>query len=195
MTTFLLFNEIERDGVVSQETLATRLGVAVGLTNAYIRRCVRKGLIKMRKVPARRYCYFLTPKGFAEKGRLTREYLFHSFDFFRRARHQVNDLLTAADARCHRRILLYGASELAEVVILSALETPGISLVGVVAEGRNTPTFAGLKVFASLEEAQPFDAILLSDLQAPGDLYATLRERFEDEVLLLPPLLHVLRSK
>src|SRR5262245_61676822 len=70
---------VEHDGNVSQRHISTELGVALGLANAYLRRCVRKGLIKIQQVPRRRYVYYLTPHGFAEKARLTGQYLSASF--------------------------------------------------------------------------------------------------------------------
>src|SRR5271157_788176 len=81
-----LLNSVERDGGQSQRRLASELGIALGLVNAYLRRCVNKGLIKVSHAPARRYVYYLTPQGFAEKSRLTVEYLTSSFSFFRQAR-------------------------------------------------------------------------------------------------------------
>ena len=66
----------------SQRSLASELGIALGLTNAYLRRCVRKGLIKVSGAPANRYAYYLTPKGFTEKSRLTAKYLSKSLRFF-----------------------------------------------------------------------------------------------------------------
>src|ERR1700761_4608464 len=85
-----LLTSIERDSRVTQRKLARDLGIALGLANAYLRRCVRKGLVKVSQVPLNRYAYYLTPQGFAEKSRLTAEYLSVSFDFFRRSR---NDLV------------------------------------------------------------------------------------------------------
>src|SRR6202046_5507378 len=81
-----LLNSVERDGGQSQRRLASELGIALGLVNAYLRRCVKKGLVKVTEAPARRYAYYLTPHGFAEKSRLTVEYLGISFSFFRQAR-------------------------------------------------------------------------------------------------------------
>jgi DNA-binding MarR family transcriptional regulator len=78
---------VGRGGEQSQRRLASELGVAVGLVNAYLRRCINKGLVKVRDAPARRYAYYLTPNGFAEKSRLTVEYLstpFRCFDTRRR---------------------------------------------------------------------------------------------------------------
>ena len=69
---------------VNQRTLAKELGIALGMTNAYVRRCVRKGLIKISEIPPNRYAYYLTPQGFTEKTRLTAEFLSDSLTFFRR---------------------------------------------------------------------------------------------------------------
>ena len=81
-----LLESVERDGAQSQRKLASDLGIALGLVNAYLKRCVKKGLLKIGQAPARRYAYYLTPHGFAEKSRLTVEYLSSSFSFFRHAR-------------------------------------------------------------------------------------------------------------
>ena len=70
-----LLTSIERDSPITQRKLAGDLGIALGLANSYLRRCMRKGLIKMSQVPLNRYAYYLTPQGFAEKSRLTAEYL------------------------------------------------------------------------------------------------------------------------
>src|SRR4051812_41234808 len=80
-----LLNSVE-DGAQSQRRIAEDLGIALGLVNAYLKRCVKKGLVKVRHAPARRYAYYLTPQGFAEKSRLTVEYLSYSFSFFREAK-------------------------------------------------------------------------------------------------------------
>jgi transcriptional antiterminator RfaH len=42
---------IERGSAITQRRLAGELGIAFGLANAYLRLCVRKGLVKMRQVP------------------------------------------------------------------------------------------------------------------------------------------------
>src|SRR5258708_27312746 len=74
-----LLTSIERDSRVTQRKLAGDLGIALGLANSYLRRCVHKGLVKMSQAPLNRYAYYLTPQGFAEKSRLTAEYLSVSF--------------------------------------------------------------------------------------------------------------------
>src|ERR1043165_7627466 len=88
-----LLESVERDGAQSQRKLASELGIALGLVNAYMKRCVKKGLLKIGQAPARRYASYLTPHGFAEKSRLTVEYLSISFSFFRRAREDCSAVL------------------------------------------------------------------------------------------------------
>src|SRR5271157_2281578 len=94
-----LLESVERDGAQSQRKLASDLGIALGLVNAYLKRCVKKGLVKIGQAPARRYAYYLTPHGFAEKSRLTVEYLSSSFGFFRQAKADCGAALRLAAAR------------------------------------------------------------------------------------------------
>ena len=94
-----LLEYVERGGEQSQRRLASELGVALGLVNAYVKRCMRKGLVKVRHAPARRYAYYLTPRGFAEKSRLTVEYMSHSLSLFRRAKTDCTAAFAAARER------------------------------------------------------------------------------------------------
>src|SRR5271154_3704217 len=102
-----MLSAVELDNAVTQRRLARDLNIALGLANAYLKRCARKGFIKIRKVPLNRYAYYLTPRGFAEKSRLTAKYLTVSLDFFRTARRDCTALLGACRLRGWRRIALY----------------------------------------------------------------------------------------
>src|SRR5882724_4629834 len=142
-----VLTSIERDSAITQRKLARELGIALGLANAYLRRCVRKGLVKMRQVPINRYAYYLTPQGLAEKSRLTAEYLAVSFDFFRRARTDCAALLRQCEASGWRTVALYGAGDLAEIAILSAGET-AIEVLCVIDPERSGHRCGGLPVVA-----------------------------------------------
>ena len=193
-TTLHLLADIETRGVVSQRSLAMRLGIAVGLTNAYVKRLVRKGWIKVQKVPARRYAYFVTPEGFKEKSRLTAEYLSFSFGFFRRAREQCLDLLRESERLGRTRVTLYGASELAEIATLAARET-SVKIVGIVAPGKNAEKFSGLPVATSFDDLPPFDVVLVTDTSAAQATYELLLQRVAEDRILTPPLLHISRRR
>src|SRR6201997_561473 len=114
-----LLNSVD-DGAQSQRRIAADLGIALGLVNAYLKRCVKKGLVKVSEAPARRYAYYLTPQGFAEKSRLTVQYLSDSFSFFRKAKDDCTRLFREAAARGFERLVLAGKSDLAEIAILCA---------------------------------------------------------------------------
>ena len=94
-----LLTSVEHDGKRSQRHIAAELGIALGLVNAYLKRCIKKGLVKVHDAPTRRYAYYLTPHGFAEKSRLTVQYLSDSFSFFRSAKADCARVLEAAQAR------------------------------------------------------------------------------------------------
>src|ERR1700677_3845290 len=143
-----LLNSVERDGGQSQRHLASELGIALGLVNAYLRRSVKKGLLKATAAPARRYIYYLTAQGFAEKSRLTVEYLSYSFSFFRRARTDCTATLEFARQQCRwSRIVLAGVSDLAEIAAICALES-GITIIGVVDAQTDKLRFIGVPVYA-----------------------------------------------
>ena len=78
--------ELARGDQITQRHLAARLGIALGLTNLYLKRLARKGFIKITSIPPRRVRYLLTPKGIAQKTRLTYEYMDYSRQLYRETR-------------------------------------------------------------------------------------------------------------
>jgi len=186
-----LLESVERDGAQSQRKLASDLGIALGLVNAYLKRCVKKGLLKIGQAPARRYAYYLTPHGFAEKSRLTVEYLSRSFSFFRRAREDCSSVLKTAHARGWNRIALFGVSDLAEIATICALEQ-GITIVAVVDAKSAADRFVGATVVTSIDAVPGgFDALVLTDLEATGETVRSVSERIGAERLLVPALLRI----
>lgn len=167
-----LLSSIERDSAITQRKLAGHLGIALGLANTYLRRCVRKGFVKATRVPLNRYAYYLTPQGFSEKSRLTASYFAASLDFFRRARGDCRMLLVQCAADGWSRVALYGAGDLAEIAILSAGEA-GIEVVCVIDEEKSGRRLAGRPIVADLAAAQlaagagGLDGIIVTDTTAP----------------------------
>jgi DNA-binding MarR family transcriptional regulator len=185
-----LLESVER-GATSQRSLADELGIALGLVNAYLKRCVKKGLVKVRQAPARRYAYYLTPHGFAEKSRLTVEFLSSSFGFFRQAKADCSAALQTAAARGLQRIALAGVSDLAEVAMICAAEC-GVQITAVVDPRSTLPRFVGLPVVTSLEAiAAECDAVLVTDLVAARETFEAAAARLGADRVLAPRLLGV----
>jgi DNA-binding MarR family transcriptional regulator len=186
----VLLSELERDGNVTQRTLATKLGVALGLTNLYIKRLARKGFIKITTIPPHRIKYILTPQGFAEKSRLTYQYMQYSLSYYRDIRDRLRKTLAAAANDGAKRVVIYGTGELAEMAYLSLREM-NLTLVGFV-DDREVDTFLSYPVWRPNVLADwEFDAVLLADLARTADAAETLARQqvAGDKVLALNPSL------
>jgi len=188
--TVQLLSAVTEGEVLSQRSLSERMGVALGLANALIRRCVKKGYIKISSAPARRYAYYLTPSGFAEKSRLVGEYIESSLSFFRSTRMDFAGIFTRAANCGQKRIVLVGAGELAEIALLAAGDTE-VELVGVMDSSRNAASFHELPVFRSLDEAPGYDAILLVEVRNAQKVYDDLVRKNPALPILVPDMLHV----
>lgn len=184
-----LLESVERDGAQTQRRLASELGVALGLINAYMKRCVTKGLMKVSEAPARRYAYYLTPQGFAEKARLTVEYFSHSLSLFRRARGEYGQLFSEAAERGFSRVILAGVSDLAEIATICALEA-SVEVVAVVDAACVKPRFVGVPVLGSFDEpGLSFDAVIITAFPNAGDVWREACRRFGADRVFVPQLL------
>lgn len=158
---------VQVDSAVSQRKLAEDIGIALGSVNWHLKRLINKGFIKLSQVPAKRYLYYLTPQGFEEKARLTGIYLQTSLDIFRQGRDQYSQLLQTCANRGWLNTVLLGDSELAEVAILAALDSPVMvhAVVDPLSERRiraRIPTVASLTDAAELAPNQIIDAYLMT---------------------------------
>jgi DNA-binding MarR family transcriptional regulator len=186
----VLLSEVERDSSVTQRSLSSKLGVALGLTNLYLKRLARKGFIKITTIPSHRIKYILTPQGFAEKSRLTYQYMQYSLSYYRDIRDRLRKTLAAAANDGAKRVVIYGTGELAEMAYLSLREM-NLTLVGFV-DDREVDTFLSYPVWRPNVLADwEFDAVLLADLARTADAAETLARQqvAGDKVLALNPSL------
>src|SRR5579863_1253012 len=184
-----LLSSVETDGARSQRHIAAELGIALGLVNAYLKRCVKKGLVKVGDAPARRYAYYLTPQGFAEKSRLTVQYLSDSFSFFRKAKGDCTHIFEEAAARGFKRLVLAGKSDLAEIAILCAVDA-GATVTAIVDPRSEVNRFVGLEVFGAYSDLKDgFDAIMVTDVARAQASYEQAMEAIGADRVLVPALL------
>ena len=140
----VLLSELDRNGGATQRTLASKLGVALGLTNLYLKRLTRKGYIKIMTIPRNRIRYLLTSQGFAEKSRLTYQYMEYSLSYYRDMRGRLNDMLSTLEWTHGQRVAICGTGELAELVYL-ALREMNVNCVGFV-DGNTRESFLSCPV-------------------------------------------------
>lgn len=125
-----LLEALEEQPEVRQADLAAQLGVAVGTVNWLIKRLASKGYVKVQRIGQWNWRYLLTPRGFAEKARLTQRYIQNSMRLYREARAEVLRLLGEVRDRGYGRVRLEGDSEnaIVDVCRLTCLEQ-GIEVV------------------------------------------------------------------
>jgi DNA-binding MarR family transcriptional regulator len=89
----ILLEQIENDPNITQASLATQLGVAVGTVNWHLKRMIAKGYVKVKRAERRKLRYIITPEGISFRARLTVDYIEQSFLLYRNIRKRVRELL------------------------------------------------------------------------------------------------------
>lgn len=188
-----VLNAIGTDSKASQRELARQLGIALGLANACLKRCIKKGYVKMTQAPANRYMYYLTPTGFAEKARLTADYLSQSFGFFREARAQCVDVIHQCERAGLRSVAMVGASDLCEILLLCTSSSE-VRLVGLVAEPEGVSLSGPLPVARSRQDLPPHDGVVITALTGAQDHFDRLVSELGGERVFAPAMLCIDRS-
>ena len=182
-----VLNAVDENSGVTQRGVAKEVGIALGLTNTYLKRCVKKGLIKVQQAPANRYAYYLTPKGFSEKLRLTGEYLSQGFQFFRLARNQLVSILDTCQRRSWNNLALHGLTDLTEIAFLST-SNYDIQILGIIDKASALNEYGGVPIYSNIEDLPPVDAIIITDLGISREIVKILSKHFTTDRIFLPEL-------
>ena len=167
-----LLEAVQKDSRVTQRNLARQLGIALGLANIYLKRMIHKGFIKCVNVQPNRITYLVTPRGIAEKARLTYEFMDYSLHLYAEVRQRLRTVLLDC-AAAGRRVAIYGRGEAAELAYLSLKES-GLEPVAVF-DRENGRQFLGMPVRPIAEHAEvEFDLIIVATLESSGQQLADL---------------------
>jgi DNA-binding MarR family transcriptional regulator len=144
-----LLDNIESNPDVSQASLATHLGVAVGTVNWHLKRLIDKGYVKIKRAERKKLRYIITPEGIALRALLTVDYIEQQFLLYRNTRQQVRELLQKIKAAGFEKVVIHGEGDVADICRLSCLEQG----VDAATEG-NAPVLdiVGLKVFLHMDD-------------------------------------------
>ena len=166
---------IARNDRITQRWLARTLGIALGMANLYLKRLVRKGHVKCVTIPPNRIKYLLTPKGIAEKTRLTYEFMDYSLHLYAETRLHLRQILEPLAGRPNRRVAIFGSGEAAELAYLSILEL-GLDLVAVF-DREAKGVFLGQAVLdVRQHRSTPFDVLVVATLDGFEPITAWLAE-------------------
>ena len=189
--TLEILNAIADQSDITQRNLADRLGVALGLANAYLKRCVKKGFVKIKHAPANRYLYYLTPQGFSEKSRLTAQFLTYSFDFYRTASSQIFETLQDCQRFGAQSVIFVGLSELTEIASIRVIDLE-LKFIGTFDPSSNKQHFVERPVWRRMEDLPSADAYVLTALQPCKQLYEDLVKAHESNLIFIPEMVRPL---
>ena len=157
---------VQQDSRLTQRGLASKLGIALGLANIYLKRMIHKGYVKCVNVQPNRISYLITPRGIAEKARLTYEFMDYSLHLYGEVRQHLRAALREC-AAAGKRVAIYGSGEAAELAYLSLKES-GLDPVAIFdAEGGHE--FLGMPVLPIGDHTTvDFDLIIVASLDPSG---------------------------
>jgi len=158
-----IFNLVEEFPQITQKKITSYTGIAAGLAHSYMRKIVSKGWIKARQVSAKRWLYFMTPDGFAEKSRLTVKYLGNTLRTYKVAQTVVEEHLDLCLSNGWEKLVVAGGNELADIAVLNINGTMGLTLAGKLINGEATNTKkSGVFHYSEIGKLE-YDRVLVCD--------------------------------
>jgi len=171
----LLLDEISRDERLTQRELSKKLGLALGLVNSYLKNLVSRGYITVSTIPRQRYSYYLTPRGLAEKSRLTYRHLQNFTNLYKVARKDFQRLFESLEGSKLNKIVFCGVDETAEIAYLSLMERK-MTLAGVVDDEKKGNFFSfpvrAIEDIGGIE----YDVVVITSFRGGNDM----KERLKD---------------
>ncbi len=169
-----ILDELANNDSLTQRDLSSRLGIALGLVNSYIKNLITKGYVTVKTIPPKRYAYYLTPKGFTEKTRLA-YHLFQDYTrIYREAKKNIRSIYKEMMDRGIKKVVLAGADEVAEIAFITLQETT-LELVGVVDAEKSGSIYFG-KVIQPLNSVHDmnYDVVIVSSYLGKEKMYHAL---------------------
>jgi len=174
-----LLQELEKNPVVSQRELSNKFGIALGVTNACLKRMARRGWIRVTAgITHRKIGYYLTPKGFAEKANLTLHLISWTVQHYSTLKEIIGRKLLEMENSGVKRIVFYGVSDEMEIAYIT-LQGVNLKLIGIVEDQEkiNRAEILGFEVkdLREIETLKP-DAILITSLTGLDERKERLRQ-------------------
>ncbi len=185
------FNAIENAEEKTQKTISSEISTSIGFANALIKKFLKKGVIKVKQAPYKRFIYYLTPNGFANKIKLVKEYIDESLNFFRKIREEFNEIIVKDKTN---GFYLYGAGEICEIAILS-LQEKKKKVVAIIDANIKQDKYFNYNVIKKLPKNLGNKKILLTSKDNAQEIYFELIQKVDESKLLVIDSLYVSKRK
>lgn len=117
-----VLDAISQDSTITQSGLASRLGIAVGSVNWYIKRLVSRGYVKVSRMDRTRLQYNLTPEGMTVFTERAMQYAKDSLKIYKDFRQMAKDVVAELKGKGVFQVYLEGDDEIMDIMRLTCLE-------------------------------------------------------------------------
>ena len=171
-----ILHEVSRSEHVNQRYLSKKLGMSSGLVNLYVRRLAHKGHIKIKGANRRRLKYLITPRGIAEKTKLTYEFALASYKYFKSTTDEIKKKFGQMEEAGHTSVVVYGTGELAEMCLLLIKEF-NIHVIAVVDDHAESNRFLDYPVVPrDVLRNLKFDKMIVAKMDEPDEVNSLVKE-------------------
>ena len=187
---FMILDLISKNSDVTQRVMAEGLDVSVSMVNLYLEDYEKRKLIKREYRSPKDVRYEITKKGLERKKVLNIGFLKSAQTIYYPARDNILAFLDQIVQKGFKKILLYGAGEVAEIflqVIYGGEEIP-LSVVAIIDDD---PKKQGSKIMhvpvISREQvsSNQYDGILISSYSNQAVIFEKLKQLISDESKIL----------
>lgn len=178
---FMILDLIEKDSNITQREISKAINVAVSMVNNYLNEYEEEGLIIRKKYSSKTVEYFITIKGKERRKKLNIDYLNASQKLYNSAKGNIVDFLIEVQNKGFKKILLYGAGEVAEILLQTIESNKGIiiDVLGIIDDDINKvgKTLVN-KSIISLKDVNNYicDGIFISSYTNRKEIYKNLKD-------------------
>ena len=190
------FQNLEKREVLTQNTMAKKIVVSIGMANALIKRSIKKGFIKAKAAPYKRYAYYLTPDGFGEKSRLVKEYLESSLDFYSKAKKEFIKIFSKIKCSNFNTpdIVVVGKGDLVDILKLASMSS-GVKINHYFDWNNEKKKIRNNNKNISEVKLKQFSAFIIVDTNQPQMCFDYLSGVVSSDKIFTPKFLHISKSK
>jgi DNA-binding MarR family transcriptional regulator len=125
---YIILDLIEKNKDITQRELAKHLGIAVSMVNMMLDELEKNHYLKRKKHTTKTVEYLLTKQGHERRKLLNIWYLKSSQDIYISAKDNILVFIHQIIAKGYKKILLYGAGEVAEILVRVLNEEVDVAL-------------------------------------------------------------------
>lgn len=173
--------ELERHPTISQRELSRKFNIALGVTNACIKKLARKGWVKVRGLNHRQIYYHLTSEGLGMKAKLTLKYLAYNVRLYSDLKNLFTRKLLEMENKGIKKVIFYGVGDEMEVAYIT-LQGVNLDLVGIVDDDEEKQ---GMEIFGYQVQGRDMipsmspDGVLITSLTDTERLFEELKKRID----------------